>query len=271
MPELPEVETVVRTLESMLFGVKIKDVTVYYPKIVAMDTQQFKHLIIGKSFTEFRRRGKYALYHLEDVVLMVHLRMEGRFYVYPTTHPVSKHTHVVFDLDDGRQLHYHDTRKFGRFELLLPEEVDQRLNHLGPEPNDVTAGWLHMRMSKSNLRLKAFLLDQSHVAGLGNIYADEVIFRVGVHPATRVGQLSLKEIEHLVVAIKDVILQAVALGGTTIRSYTSSLGVSGRFQLSLQVHMKENQPCPVCGTPIIKIRCCGRGTYLCNQCQKVKE
>lgn len=271
MPELPEVETVVRTLESMISQAKIKGVTVLYPKIVTMDVQEFQDRVKGKIFTGFGRRGKYALYYLEDVVLMVHLRMEGRFYVYPTAYPPSKHTHVVFDLDDGRQLHYHDTRKFGRFELLAPEDVDGRLQHLGPEPKDVTSLWLNQQISKSNLRLKAFLLDQSFVAGLGNIYADEVIFRIGVHPATRVKHLNQNEIDHLVVAIKDVITEAVALGGTTIRSYTSSLGVSGRFQLSLQVHQKENQPCPTCKAPIVKIRCCGRGTYLCTQCQKVKE
>jgi len=272
MPELPEVETVVVTLKGLIANRMIVSIDVLYPKIIDGDIDVFKNKLINKRFTGFNRKGKYGLYTLEDTILVVHLRMEGRFYLHPSSHPYSKHTHVVFHLDDGMALHYHDTRKFGRLKISSLESVDQDLSHLGIEPLDakLTAKMLKQLAKGRRISLKAFLLDQRFVAGIGNIYADEICFESKIHPCQSVATCSDKDWRRIKKAIPYVIEQAILQGGTTIRSYTSSLGVSGRFQMQLKVHTLQNQPCQVCQTLIVKIRCAGRGTYLCPQCQKVK-
>ena len=270
MPELPEVETVVRTLEYLIGGLRITDIDILYPPIVNGDIPAFSSALINKRFTGFARRGKYALYTCEDVVLMVHLRMEGRFYVLDKDSPISKHTHAVFHLENGKELHYHDVRKFGRLEILRPQDIDIRLSALGLEPFDkrLTGHYLRKIADKKNIGLKTFLLDQRYVAGIGNIYADEICFCAKLHPETSVGKISLKRFNEIAGCIKMIMSQAIADGGTTIRSYTSSLGVSGRFQLSLNVHMRKDEDCRVCGQKIIKTRVSGRGTYVCLHCQK---
>ncbi|MBV1708719.1 MAG: bifunctional DNA-formamidopyrimidine glycosylase/DNA-(apurinic or apyrimidinic site) lyase [Erysipelothrix sp.] len=270
MPELPEVETVVRTLEYLIGGLRITDIDVLYPPIVSGNVNAFSSALINKRFTGFSRRGKYALYTLEDIVLMVHLRMEGRFYVLDHNAPIDKHTHLIFHLENGKQLHYNDVRKFGRLEVLLPQDIDSRLAALGLEPFDkkLTGHYLRKMAQKRDIGLKTFLLDQRFVAGIGNIYADEICFCARLHPETNVRKISLKRFNELANCIKMIMSQAIADGGTTIRSYTSSLGVSGRFQLNLNVHMRKGEACRSCGQTIIKTRVSGRGTYLCLRCQK---
>ncbi len=274
MPELPEVETVVRTLEYLIGGLKITDIEIHYLPIVSGDIESFRKALINKRFTGFARRGKYALYTVEDVILMVHLRMEGRFYVRNESQPMDKHTHAVFHLDNGLYLHYHDVRKFGRLEIFAPDQIDQRLAKLGLEPFDsrLTGYYLKKMASERQIGLKTFLLDQRFVAGIGNIYADEICFCARLHPESAVSKISYKRFNEIADCIKMIMSQAIADGGTTIRSYTSSLGVSGRFQLSLNVHMRKGKPCRVCQEPIIKIRVSGRGTYLCQNCQhRIKD
>ncbi len=270
MPELPEVETVVRTLEFLIGGLKITDIDVHYMPIVSGDIDAFRQSLINKRFTGFSRRGKYALYTVEDVILMVHLRMEGRFYVRDERNPTDKHTHAVFHLDNGRFLHYHDVRKFGRLEIVRPDQISRRLSTLGIEPFDPQmSGYTLKKLASSRqIGLKTFLLDQRFVCGIGNIYADEICFCARLHPESPVSKISLKRFNEVADCIKMVMSQAIADGGTTIRSYTSSLGVSGRFQLRLNVHMRKGEPCHVCGDPIIKTRVSGRGTYVCLRCQK---
>lgn len=270
MPELPEVETVVRTLEYLIGGLRITGIDILYPSIVSTDIQTFSSALINKRFTGFSRRGKYALYTCEDVVLMVHLRMEGRFYIVDKGTPAAKHTHAVFHLENGKELHYHDVRKFGRLEILRPEDIEVRLSALGLEPFDtrLTGHYLKKTAGTRNIGLKTFLLDQRFVAGIGNIYADEICFCARLHPETTVSKISLKRFNEIAVCIKMIMNKAIADGGTTIRSYTSSLGVSGRFQLNLNVHMRKGEDCRVCGQKIIKTRVSGRGTYVCLKCQK---
>jgi formamidopyrimidine-DNA glycosylase len=270
MPELPEVETVVRTLEFLIGGLKITGIDVLYPPIVKGDVSSFSSALINKRFTGFSRRGKYALYTIEDVVLMVHLRMEGRFYVMDHDSPIAKHTHVIFHLENGKQLHYHDVRKFGRMEVLMPADVNDRLSMLGLEPFDsrLSGHYLKKMAGNRDIGLKTFLLDQRFVAGIGNIYADEICFCARLHPETNVRKISLKRFNEIANCIKMIMSQAIADGGTTIRTYTSSLGVSGRFQLSLNVHMRKGEPCRICAQTIIKTRVSGRGTYVCQRCQK---
>lgn len=270
MPELPEVETVVRTLEYLIGGCRITKIDIVYPPIVSGNKDAFCSDLINKRFTGFSRRGKYALYTLEDVILMVHLRMEGRFYVVDAGTPIAKHTHAVFHLDNEKELHYHDVRKFGRLEILRSDEVDTRLSNLGLEPFDkkMTGHYLKKMAGSRDIGLKTFLLDQRFVAGIGNIYADEICFCARLHPESAVRKISLKRFNDVADCIKMIMSQAIADGGTTIRSYTSSLGVSGRFQLSLNVHMRKGEACRVCGQEIIKTRVSGRGTYICQRCQK---
>lgn len=270
MPELPEVETVVRTLEFLIGGLRITKIDILYPSIVSGDNDAFCSDLINKRFTGFSRRGKYALYTLEDVVLMVHLRMEGRFYLVDAHSPIDKHTHAIFHLDNGKELHYNDVRKFGRLEIVNPNEIDIRLNSLGLEPFDsrLSGHYLKKMAGMRNIGLKTFLLDQRFVAGIGNIYADEICFCAKLHPESIVNKISLKRFNEIADCIKMIMSQAIADGGTTIRSYTSSLGVSGRFQLNLNVHMRKGEACRVCGQDIIKTRVSGRGTYVCQRCQK---
>ncbi len=272
MPELPEVETVVRTLENMIQDRRIEQIEVRWDKTVEGNTEEFKQKLLHQHFRSFKRRGKYLLFEMDDHTLCVHLRMEGKFFVQDPTEAISKHVHVIFLLDDGTQLRYHDTRKFGRMEIIAKSETYDDFKELGLEPFDsrLNVDYLNAKRKGKSISLKQFLLDQHNIAGIGNIYADEICFRMKLHPATKVSRLSKQDLTHCIIAAQDVLASAIAKGGTTIRSYTSSLGVTGRFQLEIQVHAHEGEPCVRCNTPIKKIRHATRGTYFCPCCQKRK-
>ena len=267
MPELPEVETVVRTLETLVLNQTITDVMIHTPSIIYHDNE-FKNHVINQEIIELSRRGKYILIVLNKGTLIVHLRMEGRFIIDHSFEQVNKHVHVSFHLSDGRVLHYQDTRKFGR--MMIVSDVNQALSHIGYEYDDThfTPYVLSEKMKKSHRSLKAFLLSQGVITGLGNIYVDEVCFRSKLHPSIKVSTLSFSEISTIRSMIILVLTQAIALGGSSIRTYTNAMGIDGRFQLQLQVHMRKGQPCVICSTPIIKTVVANRGTYICTQCQK---
>ena len=278
MPELPEVETVRRILETQLIGLSIKEVKVHYERLLENVTkEEFIHELTNESFVSLSRRGKYLIFILKKHSLVVHLRMEGKFFFKEAGAPLEKHEHLEFVLSDGHVLRYHDTRKFGRFILLATTNLEEILQipallKLGPDGNgnlDVEA--FYNRIKKSHEPLKIALLSQEYLAGLGNIYVDEVCFTSHLHPETPCDMLSKEDVIQIVKNSKMVLEKAIALGGTTIRSYTSSLGVTGRFQNELLVHTKAGDACPVCGTTIIKIKVGGRGTYLCPKCQKKKD
>lgn len=267
MPELPEVQTVLDTLKYQIRDCKITDINVIYKPIVNCELSEFNKLI-GQHFRDFKRRGKYLLFIMDDVVLVSHLRMEGKYYLMVPDEPVSKHMHVIFGLDNGKQLRYNDVRKFGRMELYPLDYDFSHFKNLGPEPFDESFNHEYVKeyFSKIKKPIKEVLLDQSFVAGCGNIYADEVCSAIEIRPDTPVNRLNDEDIDRLIVSVRDILNEAIKAGGTTIRSYTSSLGVSGRFQLSLRVHTLDK--CPKCGSDIIKIRIGGRGTYYCPLCQK---
>jgi formamidopyrimidine-DNA glycosylase len=267
MPELPEVETVVRTLETLILNQTISDVMIHTPSIVYHDLN-FKHRVTHQVIQRLSRRGKYILIILNEGTLVVHLRMEGRFFINHSFEQTHKHVHVSFLLQDGRVLHYQDTRKFGR--MMVVEDVSKALSHLGLEYDDphFTPLYLNEIMRKSHRNLKAFLLSQGVITGLGNIYVDEVCFRSKLHPLSKVNTLSFQEITTLHAMIILVLNQAIELGGSSIRTYTNAMGIDGLFQLQLQVHMRQGQPCVNCSTPIIKTVVANRGTYVCTQCQK---
>ena len=268
MPELPEVETVLRTLEAKIRGKGIETVEIRYPKIIEGSPAVFTKALEGRHFLEFRRRGKYLLFTMEDVLLSSHLRMEGKYYILGDGVPYDRHTHVIFHLDDGTGLRYHDTRKFGRMEILA-KDTDLRTFHgLGPEPfsEEFSAAYIYACAHERRIPVKSLLLDQSFVAGIGNIYADEICFACGIRPGRSCARLSHAQCEAIAVHTRRILAAAIEAGGTTIRSYTSSLGVTGLFQLDCMVHTKS--ACSKCGQKIKIKRIGGRSSYYCPQCQK---
>ncbi len=273
MPELPEVQTVVSTLQKQIQNKTITDVIVTYPNIIEQDPKYFANTLKGKTFQQFQRRGKYIVLFLNEGFLVIHLRMEGRFYLYDQHQP-SKHVHVVFVLDDQRYMHYHDTRKFGRMIYLEDrKQLDAYFSHMGMEVSDPAFDGRYLyRISRNKTRsIKSFLLSQQYIAGIGNIYADEICFAAKVHPNEPIDRISRNKWDKIASACRSILHEATLLGGSSIRSYTDSLGVTGRFQLQLKVHMKKGVPCPVCQTTIIKTVVANRGTYLCPTCQKSKK
>lgn len=267
MPELPEVETVVRTLEKQIKGCTIEKVEVRYEPIVVGDAQTFAKTLIGESFRSFERRGKYLIFRLDHVTLISHLRMEGKYYIQSPTEPITKHMHVIFTLSNGKQLRYNDTRKFGRMEIA-PMDMDlHTFKNLGPEPFDEAFNVDYISAFRKGRRmpLKSLLLDQSFVAGIGNIYADEILAACGLRPGRSCQYITHKDEENIVRETKRIMQEAIAAGGTTIRTYTSSLGVTGRFQTSCTVHMQKT--CARCGSEIKVKYIGGRSSYYCPHCQ----
>lgn len=272
MPELPEVETVVRTLEMQLGKPVITAVKVYWPNIIAnCSPKEFEEGLTGRQIIGYRRRGKFLIFDLDQGTLVAHLRMEGKFYVYPNTQPKDKHTHVIFTLADHRQIHYNDVRKFGKMWLYKQNEKVDAWGDLGYEPWDENLNGMVLRQycHRSGLPIKTALLDQQMIAGIGNIYANEISFASGINPAFPARYVSEDQWDIIIENTRRILNQAIDEGGTTIRSYTSSLGVTGRFQQDLMVQSRENEPCRHCNTPIVKTKIMGRGTYYCPKCQRM--
>ncbi len=269
MPELAEVQTVVDTLKGLIKDKCIRDIDIYYPRIIEGDIESFKKRLIGQHFRRFLRRGKYLLFEMDDVTLVSHLRMEGKYFFEKGDAPNTRHTHVVFYFTDGTKLAYNDTRKFGRMELIAKRENYDDFKNLGPEPfsDHFNVDYICHYLADEKKAIKTVLLDQHFVAGIGNIYADEILFAIKVNPLMPAMFLDIKTIERLIEETRRILNAAIKAGGTTIRSYTSSLGVTGRFQLSLRAHQKEGEPCPDCETLIVKTKVGGRGTYYCPHCQ----
>jgi formamidopyrimidine-DNA glycosylase len=270
MPELPEVETVRRTLEGMIAGCRIEEIEIRYPKMIECGCEKFVSRLKGRSFQEFARRGKYLLFEMEDVILVSHLRMEGKYWLKQNGDPVDKHTHVIFGLSRGRELRYNDTRKFGTMELCSPDIDLTDFHGLGPEPFDesFSAEYLFRLTKQRNTPLKTLLLDQTAVAGIGNIYADEICFACGLRPRMNCRRLTRAMCKDIVRETRRILSEAVKAGGTTIRSYTSSLGVTGLFQLECMVHARKT--CRICGSEIKIVRVGGRSSYYCPHCQSAR-
>ncbi|MDO4940147.1 MAG: DNA-formamidopyrimidine glycosylase [Erysipelotrichaceae bacterium] len=268
MPELPEVQTVLDTLEKKIKNRKIVDIDILYEPIVDLDSNVFKHKLIGQHFRKFKRRGKYLLFEMDDITFVSHLRMEGKYFILDDKTPITKHDHVIFYLDDNTQLRYNDVRKFGRMELIYKEKDYKVFKDLGPEPfsDDFNLDYCHNYLKNNTAPIKQILLNQSFVAGIGNIYADEILYYMKANPNTIGHNITEGDIKKLIKGCRLILSKAIEKGGTTIRSYTSSLGVTGRFQLDLKVHTKDI--CPKCKGEIKKIVVGGRGTYYCPNCQK---
>ena len=272
MPEIAEVETVRNTLKKRILHKKIKEVEVYYEPIIESNLFSFKNNLIGESFIDIKRRGKWLIFETEKYYLLSHLRMEGKYFIKDRKEAKAKHEHVIFIFDDDTTLRYADTRKFGRMQLIFKDELEQTecIKKQGLEPGDeaLTADYLLQKFQNKHIPIKTALLDQTIISGLGNIYANEVLFYAKVNPLKSAGSLTKDECEKICEGACEIIKEAIEMGGTTIRSYTSSLGVTGRFQQNLKVHKREGEDCLVCETKILNVKVGGRSTYYCPNCQK---
>ncbi len=275
MPEIAEVETVRNTLKKRILHKKITNVEILYPKMIKMDIDLFQKSLIDKEFIDIKRNGKYLLFELNDSYLISHLRMEGKYFLKTSNEKHEKHEHVIINFFDNTDLRYHDTRKFGTMTIVKKDEINKCifLNKLGIEPinENLTGEYLLEKFKNKNMPMKSLLLDQTIINGLGNIYADEVLFAARINPLQKGKDITLEEANKIVVGARNVIEKAILMGGTTIKSYTSSLGVTGRFQQFLQVHRRENKECYQCNSLIERIKVGGRSTYFCPKCQKFRK
>jgi formamidopyrimidine-DNA glycosylase len=273
MPELPEVETVVRTLNKLVAGKTIEHVQVLLPRIIQRpaEPEQFSDALMGQTISRIERRGKFIRFLLSDLTLVSHLRMEGRYGLYKPGEPVEKHTHVIFTFTDGMELRYRDVRQFGTMHIFNQgdEWNSPPLHKLGLEPlaPDFTLDLFAKRISRKSTKLKPLLLGQETIAGLGNIYVDETLYRARLHPERPANSLNPQELALLHQAIIDVLQEAVDAGGSSIKSYVNGQGEMGMFQQQLLAYGRKGLPCIRCGDPLEKIRLGGRGTHYCPACQ----
>ncbi|HEY53772.1 MAG TPA: bifunctional DNA-formamidopyrimidine glycosylase/DNA-(apurinic or apyrimidinic site) lyase [Caldilineae bacterium] len=265
MPELPEVQTILEALAPSILEQPIDDVSVLWPGVIDRPPPSvFVDWMRGRRVVNINRRGKYMLFGLDDErTLVMHLRMTGEMRMTPAAEPYHKHDRLAFHLANGRDWRFKDMRKFGR--AYLVEDPEEVIWKLGPEPLSAafSADYLAARLRGRTAPIKSLLLDQRLVAGIGNIYADESLFRARIHPLREGGSLRMVEISALVGATRDVIQQALAEMGTTLRDYRRPDGSVGEFQNSLQVFRRTGEPCPSCGTPISRIVVGGRSTHFC--------
>ena len=277
MPELPEVETVRRGLTRLVVGRKVLGTEVRWEKTISgMAPEEFDAELVGRTIEKVDRRGKYLLFRFSGGLTMVsHLRMEGAYYTVPTGTEPGKHDLVTFHLDEGIDLFYRDTRKFGRMNLVPDADALQvaGLAKIGPEPTekDLSLAYMVAEFGKSRMHVKPFLLDQSHIAGLGNIYVDETLWQSQIHPLTAANKLTEDELARLRENIIHEITRATEHHGTTVHSFTTAFGEAGEFQNELQVYGRVGEPCLRCGHPLEKMKVAQRGTTYCPVCQVVKD
>ena len=270
MPELPEVETVVRGLRGPLAGRTIVSAAYDWPNcLVTPDGPLFTARIAGQPVRSVARRGKYILIALDPDTLIIHLKMTGRLYVVPdaATDDADRWVHFTFQLDNAHQLRFSDARKFGR--VYLVEDAAQVVGALGPEPldDDFTFEAFRARLAGRAGQLKPLLLNQAFVAGLGNIYADEALFAAGLHPLRRADSLAEEEIARLHAAIRATLAAGIAREGASVNWYRKPDGTRGSAQVTLSVYGRADQPCPRCGHSIERAVIGGRSTHFCPACQ----
>jgi formamidopyrimidine-DNA glycosylase len=272
MPELPEVETVVRGLREPLIGRKVTGLWHDWGKVIREpDAEQFAARIEGQTFRAVNRRAKYILCELDHDILVVHLKMTGRLYVanQDDTVDADRWVHFRLDLDEGKQLRFSDARKFGF--VALTSDLPTITAKLGPEPLEdaCTPDVLRGRLSKHRKGIKALLLDQNFLAGVGNIYADESLHRARIHPLRPADSLNDDEITRLHSTIRETLNLGILREGASINWYRKPDGTTGEAQNHFLVYDREGEPCLTCGNPIEKIRAAQRGTHFCPNCQPI--
>ena len=283
MPELPEVETVKAGIAPVMEGQVIARADVNRPDLRWPFPERMAERLTGKRVLGLRRRSKYILVDLDSgETLLIHLGMSGRMLISGHTvgefhhpHPVpEKHDHVVFHLEDGARITFNDARRFGAMDLMetVTQDAHWLIRDLGPEPlgNAFNESYLIERLKGRNTPIKSALLDQRIVSGLGNIYVCEVLFRAGIHPARKAGRISAARVARLVPLIRDVLSEAIAAGGSSLRDYRQSDGELGYFQHVFQVYDREGEDCvtPGCDRKINRIVQSGRSSFFCPQCQR---
>jgi formamidopyrimidine-DNA glycosylase len=275
VPELPEVETVVRLIRPRLVGRRIEGARVRWKRTVGgLGERAFERKVAGARIARVRRRAKYVVIELERGgraagALVGHLRMTGRMHVEPAGWDPGPYAKVELALDDGRTFHFVDVRKFGR--LVHADEPERALPELGPEPlgDEFTAAWLHAALRARRRALKPLLLDQAFVAGLGNIYVDEALHRAGIHPLARSDRISRARAERLWSEVRATLAEAIEREGSSFDAfYRTPEGNPGSYQDQFRVYGREGEPCRTCGAPIARIVVGQRGTHLCRACQR---
>ena len=270
MPELPEVETVVRALRPLLNGRSFTEIRNYWPRHIDRPTfAELQQRLHGRCISKLSRRGKYILIHLDDgQTLIVHLRMSGHLAVVDAAVAPDKHVHTIFGLDNGQELRFRDPRKFGR--VYLVNEVEQVVGKLGPEPleDDFTVDVLRVCIGSRKRQLKPMLLEQTIIAGIGNIYADEALFHAKLLPTRRANTLTDVDIVALHAAIQHVLKTGIEREGASIDTYIKPDGEKGDMQNAVMVFRRTGQPCYSCGTLIERIILSQRSTHFCPNCQK---
>ena len=271
MPELPEVETTRRGIEPQLLGVRVAGVVVRRADLRQPVTPSLA-AIVGRRVTAVRRRAKYLLLDIDDgSTLLIHLGMSGSLRVAMAGQPWKPHDHIAITLASGRQLRFHDPRRFG---LVLRLTGDARthplLENLGPEPleEDFTVAGLAAACARRPAAIKQVIMDARVVVGVGNIYASEALFRAGIRPRTAARRIAQPRLARLVAAIRAVLTESIAAGGTTLRDFVHSAGEPGYFKQRLFVYGREGAACQVCGTAIRRAVLGQRATYWCPHCQR---
>ena len=271
MPELPEVETVRNVLSPFITGQTIKKVTINLKKVVAnLTPAQFSQQLTGQTIANVTRRGKFLTLHLQSGAhVVIHLRMTGTLIVEKSTVPIVKHTNLILTFTNGTELRFIDSRGFGHWWYFTPQQPDtsgQKL--LGPEPEQVTADYLQQKIANRHAAIKTLLLDQHIIAGIGNIYADEICFRAGIQ-TTRPGcSLTRAEIQRLTKEIAAVIAEFIQFHHLTFEVYAQSKGTSYQNDANLRVYGRAGQPCLRCGKTLVGTRVGQRSSVYCPHCQK---
>ena len=258
MPELAEVETVRKVLETELIGLKIKKIDLLYEPI--FENKEYLNNLLDNEITSILRKGKYLIFCFKNGYMLSHLRMEGKYFYVEENYPLNKHMHVIFYLSNNQKLIYQDVRKFGRMHYYDTLEALEKDLKIGVDANLALPylDELYLKLKNVSKPIKSLLLDQSFVAGIGNIYADEILYEAKIMPNIKSKELNKEDLKHILEASKAILDKAILYKGTTIRSYTSSLGVSGSYQNFLNVHTKEQDPN---GNIVLKMKIDGRTTY----------
>jgi formamidopyrimidine-DNA glycosylase len=271
MPELPEVETIARGLAPLLVGRRIEGIEVLDRRALPDGVRTFERHLAGRLVEDVTRRAKLCLVHAEGGgVMAFHLKMTGRLFVNRPDAVEDRHARLRISLEDGRALHFSDMRRFGSARIFGPGGIESWpfYRTLGPEPFEMDEAAFIAALSGRGARVKAMLLDQRVIAGVGNIYADEALFTARIRPDARAGDVLPDEAAALLRAVKDVMERAIAAGGSTIRDYRTAEGVEGSFQWSFAVYGRAGQPCPACGRGLSAVKVAGRTSTFCPRCQK---
>jgi formamidopyrimidine-DNA glycosylase len=271
MPELPEVETTRRGVAPLVEGRRIVGVNVYDPRLRWPVPATLGARLAGRRIDRVDRRSKYLLFRIGEDTLLIHLGMTGSLRAFTQPPPRRKHDHVDLVLDTGTTLRYHDPRRFGAMLwIAAPAEAHPLLAGLGPEPFDPAfdAAYLWQSTRRRSAAIKVALMDNRLVVGVGNIYANESLFRAGIRPTTPAYRVSRARLARLVTEVRATLTDAIAKGGSTLRDYVDSQGEPGYFQLEYFVYGREGAPCRVCGAPVRTVRLGGRATSYCPRCQR---